>query len=80
MRGMSIIAFFFALLISSAICTAQQVPDPRQPLQDLRTGDELRDRMVKDAFERGYQRGVEDSQARCKAEIAKAVKDCKKQK
>jgi hypothetical protein len=80
MRPISYVAFCFALLIAPAICHGQQMPNPQQALQGLLTGDKLRDRMVTEAFQRGYQRGVEDSQLRCKAEIAKVASDCKKPK
>jgi hypothetical protein len=62
----------------SDACRAQQTPDPQQALQGLLTGDKAGDRIIVEAFQRGYQRGAEDSQRQCRADIARALKECKK--
>jgi ribosome modulation factor len=80
MRPVVYLVLLFALLIAPAICHAQQATDPQQALQGLLTGDKARDRGLIQAFQRGYQRGLEDSQQQCKAEMAKAMSDCKKPK
>jgi hypothetical protein len=70
-------------LIAPAISDAQQpltVQQSQQALQGLLTGDKVQDRVLAEAFKRGYQRGLEDIQRQCKAQIVQATNDCKKQK
>jgi hypothetical protein len=78
MRLVAYLAFCVALSIVPANCHAQQATNSQQALQGLLTGDKTRDRIITEAFQRGYQRGLEDSQRQCKADIAKAISDCKK--
>jgi hypothetical protein len=48
------------LLVSKLPAIAQGMPDARQALQGLLTGNSLQDRALIEAFERGYRRGRED--------------------
>lgn len=78
MIRMFYVAICFATLIDPVVCYAQQGPSPEQVLRGLLTGDKLRDRMVIEAFQRGYQRGLQDSKSQCDAEITKISRDCQK--
>ena len=51
-----------AALFGLAIChpAAAQMPNPQQFLQGLTTGNQNQDQALRDAFERGYQRGRQD--------------------
>lgn len=68
-------------LILPAVCSAQQF-DPRQALKSVLTGDESRDRLIIQGYQRGYQFGVEDgkreAQRQCKAQSDKLTAECKK--
>jgi hypothetical protein len=78
----SVIKLVICLVLTTmpAVCHAQQTANAQQALQGLLTGDSGQDRLLIEAFQRGYQRGFEDRQQQYKAEIAKAKSDCKKQK
>jgi hypothetical protein len=45
---------------AGAQTTSQQAPDGRQPLGGLLNGDQDRDKAVRQAYERGYERGRSD--------------------
>ena len=70
-------------LMLPAVCSAQQF-DPRQALKGVLTGDESRDRLIIQGYQRGYQFGVEDgkreTERQCKAQLDKLAAECKKQK
>lgn len=63
------------LIVAPAVLYAQQPPNSQQALQGLVTGDKVQDRLLADAFQRGYQRGIEDTQRQCKAEIARVTSE-----
>ena len=80
MRTLVSLGVCFSLATSPVISRAQQVGDAQQGLQGLLTGDRVRDRGLIEAFQRGYQRGIEQAERQCKIETAKIVNECKKQR
>jgi hypothetical protein len=61
MRAAVVIALALALPTAAL---AQQSPNVGQMLQGLMTGNQGQDQALRDAFERGYQRGREDEARR----------------
>jgi hypothetical protein len=53
-----------ALALALPAASAQQSPNVGQMLQGLMTGNQGQDQALRDAFERGYQRGREDEARR----------------
>ena len=68
MIGTALVACSFLL---PAAAHAQQAPSWQQSLQGLLSGNQNQDRAVRDAYERGYQRGRQD-EARLQAERARS--------
>ena len=68
------------LLAVPAVSSAQQPPSPEEALQGLLTGDKMNDRALAEALKRGYRRGFDDAQRQCKADMAKALAECKRLK
>lgn len=67
MRAIVNLATCLLLTTVPAVCYAQQAANAQQALQGLLTGDKVQDRLLIEAFQRGYQRGLEDAQRQCKA-------------
>jgi hypothetical protein len=59
-RYLMITGLGFALSVPAALPAMAQSPNVQQFLKGLTTGDESHDQAVRDAFERGYQRGQQD--------------------
>lgn len=57
MRNAAAAALLGLILATPAVA---QVPDVKQLLQGLTTGNQNQDQALRDAFERGYQRGRQD--------------------
>ena len=67
-----------AITLQTVNVDAGPLDDPEQALQGLLSGDKVHDRGLVAAFQRGYQRGLEDGRTECQAEVAKALAQCKK--
>jgi hypothetical protein len=59
-RYLMIAGLGLALTIPAALPAMAQSPNVQQLLKGLTTGDQSHDKAVRDAFERGYQRGRQD--------------------
>jgi hypothetical protein len=59
----TVVVVALALALPAA-ASAQQAPNVGQMLQGLMTGNQGQDQALRDAFERGYQRGREDEARR----------------
>jgi hypothetical protein len=79
MRSIAIL-ICLPLLSLPSVSFAQQAPSPEEALQGLLTGDKLHDRALAEALKRGYLRGLNDAQRQCKADMAKALSECKRSK
>jgi hypothetical protein len=80
MTRLTIVVFLLtlAIVLRTVEVDAGPLDDPEQALQGLLSGDKVHDRGLVAAFQRGYQRGLEDAKAECQAEVAKALAQCKK--
>jgi hypothetical protein len=68
----STICLILLMTLQAVSTKAGPLNDPQQALQDILTGNKSYDRGLVEAFQRGYQRGLEDGRSECQTKLREA--------